>query len=211
MAEAITGHQRGKSMGAAGARKSLRARTSNSNLDDYLSVTTDGSDIDSFVEKQRRRRRNGEQALFKDRDDLMHGLPGLIDGFDPPSKSRGHLDPTAQASSSRTRDPPRSSRSRIDRAQAPVYHFSSDDQDSEYLSDLDYDDSFRPSPRMLAALASDGRFDGLDLFDLLADMPDEKMDARTAVKLRKEIKRHKRIAALEKSDKSKGKRPVRQG
>lgn len=203
LAEVLAAHRRGKVASADRARSSQIY--ANNTGDDYLSPTTDGSDIDSFIEKHRRKRREAETVPHKSRayKDLINGLPGLFDGLDSPASSQPRSRSKTSGRSPRERESTRSSNP----IQAPVYQYSSDDQDSEFFSD----DS-RPSPRVLAALASNG---GLDLFDLLDDMPDEKMDARTAVKLRREVKRQKRIASLSQGDRShdkgkaKGKMPVR--
>lgn len=232
--EAGRGHRRHRSSDDV-KLKLVKAFAAASNLkSDGHTSTTEGSD---YEDHRRRKRVDDDLLRFKEGSygGVIDGLPGLpgSGGADTASAlpaptsmwAGGPADrrSTAGNAKSQPRSAPRTSNKPLpSKPKAPAY--ASEDSDSGFLSsDEEYAETLRRIPtRMLAALVAEvqaaeaSRKSGnegyatVDLSDLLDDMPDStKLDVRTAVGLRKAIKRQKRLDALEKSERGKGKMPMR--
>ena len=182
------------------------------NYDEYMTTTTDGSDVESYMEKRRRKPQDGEGLLFRDGGygNSGNGLPGIFDNDDndinhhhihdnhvstttpiwpsslrhPASKDRqtsagSHRPQTAIPSklSARPPIPPIPSwdysgqkplKSSISTTSSYRLHHSGDNDDSSSI------------------------LSGSSAYDALEREMDGQLDAKLAVRMRKEMKRRER-------------------
>lgn len=173
-------HGRGKSNGAASARltyASQRAQAPSpppkaADLDEYT-TTTDGSDVESYLDKRKKRHLDGEHLLFNEQRyaPTGGGLPGLFD-------SNVDQDPTTptfnkpQTSKSR---PPTSAPKSYQKPPSLVSWQDNSSSSSLTVSETDLSKGFA-------------------VYDPDDDELDSKLDAKLAVKLRKEMKRRERLS-----------------
>lgn len=177
--------------------------------DDYVTSTTDGSDIESYMEKRRRRRHEDEDLLFKEggygqTGGGLPGLPGLFDSVDAeattPTWSSVRAATATNKHTSRSRPPtsvPRFPESTTPSRRTPPVSLPAWEYDDDTTSDLTVSESdadLRSRSGSGAAadlgsiLSSDGHYDPEE------EAMDEKLDVRLAVRLRKEMKRRERAA-----------------
>ena len=210
-------HIRGKSSGTtvSSARGSGKHRSQRSqarspfaeppDANDYLTSTTDGSDIESYIEKRRRRRHDDEDLIFKEDGygQAGGGLPGLFDNGDT-----GPTTPTWASSlttnghkkhTSRARPPtsvPRIPESTASRHLPPdslrAWEYDDDDTSSLTVSESDPDVRSRNGSSAAAQLGSILSGDGP--YDPEEEAMEENLDARLAMRLRKEMKRRERTS-----------------
>ncbi|KFH42858.1 hypothetical protein ACRE_064060 [Hapsidospora chrysogenum ATCC 11550] len=173
---------------------------------DYATSTTEGSDIESYVEKRRRRRHDDEALLFKEDGYGQTGgsLPGLFDSFDV-DKSTAPIWSSVRAATASSQQnsralPPTSapnlaeftSSRRVPTVSLPRWEY--DDGDSSSVTTPDSDPDVRttrgtgPVRGVGSILAGDGCYDPEE------EAMDEKLDVRLAVRLRKEMKRRERAS-----------------
>jgi hypothetical protein len=171
------------------------------NIDDYLS-SDDDIDADSFVTPRTKRNPANEEALlFKDDGFGMGGLqlPGLFDALAevqlPPGSPPSRLSHYRRHSYGSLGRFPRRSRSADARSFAPGYDYDdddrlSDDDDDDDDDDLDSNAEVIPGRRGMKRLSALGT-----LYGRIEEENLEKVDVRTAIRLRKEAKALKRARA----------------
>jgi hypothetical protein len=158
------------------------------NIDDYLS-SDDDIDADSFVTPRGKQAEGEEELLFRDTGYGSTGiqLPGLFESIpeipstSPPRDSRQYLR-HSYSSPSRFAKP-------LSLECAPGYGYDeeqSDDDDDEISTKADLAPGRRGTKRISALGSLYGRIEEESL---------EKVDVRTAIRLRKEAKARKRIRA----------------
>lgn len=221
------------------------------NYDEYMTTTTDGSDIDSYLQKRRPKRRDGEGLLFKEGAYGIagSGLPGIFnddnDNEDEPhynqrpstaapiwSSSRRLTDSdykqphtttsrpqTAVSATTNSRPPPpipswdfpvsKVSKSSMSSSKYSFQRYNADFDDSSSLtvSESDIDRASQadrhPYTNKSSILSGDSAYD-----DTEQEM-DGQLDAKLAVRLRKEMKRRERAMTTSSArHKSMGKRPA---
>lgn len=184
-------HVRGKSSGATSGRimsttyASQRAQAPSpfvrpADGDDYLTTTTDGSDVESYLDKRRKRQQDGEHLLFNENryGPTGGGLPGLFDsGFDQdPTTPTFAKPPSARSSNANSSRPPTS---------APRMHTKPPSlvswQDNSSSSSLTVSES---------EISKTGFSGGYDRDE---EEMDGKLDVKLAVRLRKEMKKRERL------------------
>ena len=212
-------HVRGKSSGTTvssirgrSGYKSQRAEAPSPSVRplemvDYSTSTTEGSDIESYVEKRRRRRHDDEALLFKEDGYGQTGgsLPGLFDSFDVDKSTTPIWSSVRAATASSQQNtrplPPTSapnlaeftSSRRVPTVSLPRWEYD-DDGDSSSVTTPDSDPDVRttrgtgPLTGVGSILAGDGCYDPEE------EAMDEKLDVRLAVRLRKEMKRRERAS-----------------
>jgi hypothetical protein len=173
-------------------------------MDDYATSTTDGSDIESYVEKRHRRRHDDEALLFKEDGYGQTGgsLPGLFDSVDV-DKSTIPIWSSVRATTASSKQtsralPPTSAPNLAEftssrRVPTVSFHrWEYDDDGSSSVTAPESDPDVRstrgtgPPTGVGSILAGDGCYDPEE------EAMDEKLDVRLAVRLRKEMKRRER-------------------
>lgn len=168
------------------------------NIDDYLS-SDDDIDADSFVTPRppRRSAQQEEGLLFREDGYGMGGLqlPGLFDSIpevptgSPPSRLTRHSYAPG-AGTGAGRFVPKRLSVEIARSFAPGYDYDEDDD----LSDADFDD-LDPRADLAPGRLGAKRLSALGSYDRIEEESLEKVDVRTAIRLRKEAKARKRMRA----------------
>lgn len=212
-------HTRGKSSGTtvSSLRGPSRHQTQRSQArspftlpvdeDGYLSSTTDGSDIESYVEKRRRRRNDDEDLLFKEDGygQTGGGLPGLFNGdaapinptwassFSTTAKNKKHTISRARPPTSAPRLNESTASRRAPHPSLRAWEYDDDDDTSSLtISESDAGMRSRSGSGATAELGSILSGDGH--YDPEEEALEEKLDARLAMRLRKEMKRRERTS-----------------
>ena len=171
--------------------------------EDYT-TTTDGSDVEAYIGKRRRRKKDGEGLLFKDEayGNSGTGLPGLFDGAGsslPTWASSLPQEAREQKYSRGTRSNGSAGNSRnTSRPVCPPWEDGSDTV-SESGFDPMAGPVIPPIPRNRRQPEERGSIlSASGIYDPEEEELDEKLDVKLAVRLRKEMKRRERLATRHK-------------